>query len=103
MPELPEVETIKRILEPQLVSRTVTHLTLNRPDIVERPTPEVFAATVTGAIITSMGRQGKYLSVLLQNGGRIVLHLLLGGIIVAIDIWSKKRRRAIKCRSSSPD
>lgn len=92
MPELPEVETIKRILEPQLAGRTITRLILIRPDIVEHPTPEVFADTVTGAAITSMDRRGKYLSVLLQDGGRIVLHLRMTGcLLVTPPNWPEEK------------
>lgn len=92
MPELPEVETIKRILEPQLVGRTITRLTLNRPDIVAHPTSEVFAATATGATITGMERRGKYLSVLLGNGGRIVLHLRMTGcLLVTPPNWPEEK------------
>lgn len=83
MPELPEVETIKRILKPQLAGRTITRLTLNRPDIIEHPAPKAFAAAVTGAKIRGLDRRGKYLSVLLQNGGRIVLHLRMTGCLLA--------------------
>jgi len=82
MPELPEVETIKRILEPQLVGRTITRLALNLPDIVERPASEVFAAAVMGAKITGMERRGKYLFILLDSCARIILHLRMKGCLL---------------------
>lgn len=92
MPELPEVETIKRILEPQLVGRTITSLALNRPEIVEHPASEAFVAAVTGATITGLGRRGKYLSVLLENGGRIVLHLRMTGcLLVTPTDWQEEK------------
>lgn len=58
MPELPEVETVKRILEPQIVGCTISDLTLIRPDIIKHPTPQAFASAVTKAKITGMDRRG---------------------------------------------
>ena len=37
MPELPEVETVKRIIEPQLVGQTVLSVTVNNPQIIAHP------------------------------------------------------------------
>lgn len=83
MPELPEVETVRRILQPQLAGRQITRLTLNRPEIVKHPAPEAFAAAIEGAKITGMERRGKYLFILLGSGARIVLHLRMTGCLLA--------------------
>lgn len=82
MPELPEVETVKRILEPQLVGRNITEVTMNRPDIVAHPLSDAFAAAATGATITAMDRRGKYLTILLADGSRIILHLRMTGSLL---------------------
>lgn len=82
MPELPEVETMKRILEPQLTDCTITQVEMNRPDIVEYPTSDAFASAVTGAKVTGMGRRGKYLSIQLGSGSNIVLHLRMTGCLL---------------------
>lgn len=82
MPELPEVETIKRILEPQLTGGTTSGLTLNRPDIIAHPTPDTFTSRVTKAQITGMIRRGKYLSVLLATGDTVTLHLRMTGCLL---------------------
>ncbi len=79
MPELPEVETIRRVLAPQLCGRTVTSVTVNRPEIIAHPTAEEFCARVTGAQITGMGRRGKYLAIRLKGGAAIRLHLRMTG------------------------
>ena len=42
MPELPEVETIKRVLEPQLKSLEISDITTNRTDIIAYPSAEIF-------------------------------------------------------------
>lgn len=92
MPELPEVETIKRILEPQLVCRTISSLALNCPDIISHPTPEVFAAATTKSKITEMDRRGKYLSILLANGNKITLHLRMTGcLLVTPPGWPEEK------------
>ena len=62
MPELPEIETIKRILKPQLLGRTIGNLAMNRLDIIAHPSPEKFKSAVTGLSIDNMGRRGKFLS-----------------------------------------
>lgn len=82
MPELPEVETVRQILLPQLAGRKVVRLELNRPDIVVHPTPGAFTAAVEGATIAGMERRGKYLSIMLDSGAKIVLHLRMTGCLL---------------------
>lgn len=79
MPELPEVETIRRILEPQLLGRTIIGLVVNCPDVIAYPALEVFVRSATGARIDRMGRRGKFISLYLDNGGIILLHLRMTG------------------------
>ena len=50
MPELAEVEMIRRVLEPQLRGRTVTKLSVLRPEVVAHPQAEQFAQEVCGAV-----------------------------------------------------
>lgn len=82
MPELPEVETVKRILEPQLAGRMISTISLNRPDVIEHPSAEIFRAAVTGKKIAGMGRRGKYLSIFLESGSQIILHLRMTGSLL---------------------
>ncbi|MDO4312769.1 MAG: bifunctional DNA-formamidopyrimidine glycosylase/DNA-(apurinic or apyrimidinic site) lyase [Eubacteriales bacterium] len=79
MPELPEVETVRKILEPQLAGRTIVRLTLNRPDIIDHPSAEIFSERITGMQIAGMGRRGKFLSLKLANQDRLILHLRMTG------------------------
>jgi formamidopyrimidine-DNA glycosylase len=60
MPELPEVETVRRGLAPHIEGRTITRVTLNRKDL-RFPFPEGFAARLEGARITRFTRRAKYL------------------------------------------
>ena len=83
MPELPEVETVRRILEPQIAGRTVEKLTIRRPEVIAFPSPELFEQNITGQTAAGMNRRGKFLEILLKNGGRIVLHLRMTGCLLA--------------------
>lgn len=82
MPELPEVETIKRVIEPQIRGRTITGVTVNRPEVVAHPAAEEFAALLTGQSISHMARRGKFLIVRLDNGGQMLLHLRMTGCLL---------------------
>ena len=82
MPELPEVETIRRVLEPQIKGLTITEVTVNRPEVIGYPTAEGFCQTLTGQTIDTMTRRGKFLSVLLDSGDYFVLHLRMTGCLL---------------------
>lgn len=83
MPELPEVETVKRVLEPQLKGRTILSVCVERPEVVAHPAAEEFSQAVAGQIITGMTRRGKFLGMTLQSGDRILLHLRMTGCFLA--------------------
>lgn len=79
MPELPEVETVRRILEPQVLGRRIAGVTVRRSDVIARPEPEAFVRQVEGAVIAGMGRRGKFLTICLGDRGTLVLHLRMTG------------------------
>ena len=79
MPELPEVETIKRVLEPQIKGLKIKHITVRRPEVVAHPTSEEFCKLLTGQSISGMKRRGKFLSVSLDSGDYFMLHLRMTG------------------------
>jgi formamidopyrimidine-DNA glycosylase len=79
MPELPEVETVKRVLEPQLKGRRIVSVKLNKPEIIAHPSAEKFSRRVKNAVVLGMGRRGKFLSIELDNGRTIRLHLRMTG------------------------
>jgi formamidopyrimidine-DNA glycosylase len=82
VPELPEVETIRRQIEPELVGRRIESMDVF-DERLTRPVPsrEVERA-VTGRRIESLGRRGKYLMVRLEGGRWLVMHLRMTGNIV---------------------
>ncbi|WP_429931561.1 bifunctional DNA-formamidopyrimidine glycosylase/DNA-(apurinic or apyrimidinic site) lyase [Agrobacterium vitis] len=78
MPELPEVETVKRGLAPSMEGRRLTRLELRRPDL-RFPLPVDFAARTQGRLIISLSRRAKYLLIDLDDGVSIVSHLGMSG------------------------
>lgn len=78
MPELPEVETVRRGLEPILAEATLSHVRQNRPDL-RFPFPERFAARLEGATVDHVGRRAKYLLMPLSTGETWVTHLGMTG------------------------
>lgn len=82
MPELPEVETIKNVIEPQIQGLTVKNVTINRPEVVAYPTADEFCKAVTGQVMSSMTRRGKFLIIHLKNLSRIILHLRMTGCLL---------------------
>jgi formamidopyrimidine-DNA glycosylase len=85
MPELPEVETVRRGLEPAMVGARIVAVEQRRPDL-RFPFPARFAARLTGRDITSLGRRAKYLLADLSSGEVLVMHLgMTGRFLVAED------------------
>jgi len=79
VPELPEVETIAADLRPHLVGRTIVRCELGFPSIVRHPEPEQFVDLVTGMIVESLRRRGKYMLIGLGEDRLLVVHLGMTG------------------------
>ena len=78
MPELPEVETVRRGLAPAMENAVIAKLELNRPDL-RFPLPENFASAVEARRIVSLGRRAKYLLIELEDDLTIISHLGMSG------------------------
>jgi formamidopyrimidine-DNA glycosylase len=78
MPELPEVETVRRGLEPVMDGARFTKVEARRPDL-RWPLPKDFAAQLQGKSVTGLGRRGKYLLVDLSSGDVLMMHLGMSG------------------------
>lgn len=81
MPELPEVETVRTVLAPYLVGQTVQKVTVNLPKVIANQTPAQFCQNMTGQTIKNFTRRGKFLTLHLSNGARVVLHLRMTGTL----------------------
>ena len=82
MPELPEVETIKRDLAPSIVGRSFVAVTLNWPKTVQIPSPQAFSRSLIGKGIKQIDRRGKYLIFRLSSGEALILHFRMSGSLL---------------------
>jgi formamidopyrimidine-DNA glycosylase len=78
MPELPEVETVRRGLQPAMEGALITAVELRRPDL-RFPLPDGMALTLKDRRIEALGRRAKYLTVELDDGNVLVCHLGMSG------------------------
>jgi formamidopyrimidine-DNA glycosylase len=78
MPELPEVETVRRGLAPVLEGRRLTRVEARRPDL-RFPLPAGFAERLRGALVERLDRRGKYLLAHLDTGQTLISHLGMSG------------------------
>ena len=78
MPELPEVETVRRGLTRHLVGRTIVELQLRRDDL-RFPFPTDFSKQIEGSRVVSIDRRAKYLLIRLNNGKTWLSHLGMSG------------------------
>ncbi|TRD22374.1 bifunctional DNA-formamidopyrimidine glycosylase/DNA-(apurinic or apyrimidinic site) lyase [Palleronia caenipelagi] len=78
MPELPEVETVRRGLEPAMTGNRITRAEVRRPDL-RWPFPPRMAERLTGAGILRLGRRSKYLLIDLDTGETLIVHLGMSG------------------------
>src|SRR5580692_7074643 len=78
MPELPEVETVRRGLEPVLAGARLVRVEARRPDL-RFPLPDGFVQRLTGATIERLDRRAKYLLAPLDRGDTLVMHLGMTG------------------------
>jgi formamidopyrimidine-DNA glycosylase len=78
MPELPEVETVRRGLAPVLEGASLARVEARRPDL-RFPLPEGFVQRLTGARIERLDRRAKYLLAPLDRGDTLAMHLGMTG------------------------
>lgn len=78
MPELPEVETTRRGLEPVMKGKIITKVTVNRRDL-RMPLPKNFEKAVAGQKVKALRRRAKYMLIDLANGKSILVHLGMSG------------------------
>ena len=78
MPELPEVETVRRGLLPVMAGRRIEIAQVNRPDL-RWPLPERMADRLTGATVTHLGRRSKYILAALDTDETLLIHLGMSG------------------------
>jgi formamidopyrimidine-DNA glycosylase len=78
VPELPEVEAVRRRLEPFLTRGRIADVDVRRPDLRE-PFPRAFRARLVGRTVRSLDRRAKYLVATLSSGDALIVHLGMSG------------------------
>jgi formamidopyrimidine-DNA glycosylase len=78
VPELPEVETVRRGLAPVMEGARILRVEARRPDL-RRPLPDDFNKRLTGETVTRLGRRAKYLLADLGSGDVLLMHLGMSG------------------------
>ena len=83
MPELPEVETIRCLLDEALSGDTITDAEVRREEIILHPSPDDFRAAISGERIMKVSRRGKFLIIVLEDG-YIAIHLRMTGTLLPV-------------------
>jgi formamidopyrimidine-DNA glycosylase len=80
LPELPEVESVRRSLEPSMAGASFETVLVRRPNL-RTPFPDRFGARLTGQRVLAVRRRAKYLLVPLSSGDTLLMHLGMSGWI----------------------
>jgi formamidopyrimidine-DNA glycosylase len=83
MPELPEVESVRRQLEPTLVGRRFERVSIHDPRLVRPYEPAEVAAELEGEQVATVERRGKYLVVRFESGRVLLIHLRMTGSLLS--------------------
>jgi formamidopyrimidine-DNA glycosylase len=78
MPELPEVETVRRGLTPAMEGQVIVQADVNRPDL-RWPFPENMVQRLTGQTVVKLRRRSKYVLADLSSGETLLIHLGMSG------------------------
>ena len=82
MPELPEVEAIRQVLEPQVQGLTIQDIGVHRPEIIAHPSAGEFCGRLMGQTFDRAERRGKFLLFWFESGDHMVLHLRMTGCLL---------------------
>ena len=79
MPELPEVETVRRQIAPVLVGARIARAAISDPRLVRPFAPDLVAAEIEGERVTTVDRRGKYLIFRFESDRALLIHLRMTG------------------------
>lgn len=101
MPELPEIETVRRIIEPQIDGQMIITVSIQNPQVIAYPKAETFSDLLTGQTVSSMSRRGKFLTIHFETGDRLSLHLRMTGqlLVTPADFPEEKHTHLVFCLS----
>src|SRR5512133_4204735 len=95
MPELPEVETVRRLLEPVLVGRSFARVEIDDPRLTRPEDPAEVAAELTGERVAALERRGKYLVLRFESGRVLLIHLRMTGNLLHSPAGEVSHLRAV--------
>jgi formamidopyrimidine-DNA glycosylase len=98
MPELPEVESVRRQIAPALEGRTFDHVEITDPRLTRPHDPFEVARELEGERVTKVDRRGKYLIVRFESGRALLIHLRMTGSLrhaPAGELGADPHRRAV--------
>ena len=90
MPELPEVETVRKGIASRAVGRRIERVEVGRERTVRRFGRESLVAGLSGTVITAANRRGKYLLCPLDSGEQMMIHLRMSGRVLFAAIGSER-------------
>jgi formamidopyrimidine-DNA glycosylase len=95
VPELPEVETVRRNIAPALEGRRLEHVEISDVRLTRPEDPLVVAAELTGERVAHVDRRGKYLIVRFASGRALLIHLRMTGSLRVDGLAGDPHRRAL--------
>lgn len=101
MPELPEVETVRRQLEPELVGKRIESASVLDERLTRPEPPAALERAVAGREVTAVARRGKYLLLGLEGGRTLALHLRMTGNLLLRDPREGKTADLMKSEPAS--
>jgi formamidopyrimidine-DNA glycosylase len=103
MPELPEVETIRRQLAPHLTGRTIRTAEVLDARWSEPAAPAEVADAIEGRRVVDVGRRGKYFDVELEGEVHLVMHLRMTGNLLVVPAGDEEERPYVRVRFGLDD
>ena len=103
MPELPEVEVTRRLIEPLLVGRRISSVRTTRDSYFFLTKPATLKRNLLGRRVVELSRRGKYLLAQLDDGKRLMLHLGMTGQLFSQYATSVRLLSASRRSSLSPE
>ncbi|MGB6371699.1 MAG: DNA-formamidopyrimidine glycosylase [Atribacterota bacterium] len=82
MPELPEVETIRRGLQKQIKNKQIKDIVINVDKIVKKPSLREFITKIKDKKIKEIDRRGKYIIIHLDSRNKLIVHLGMTGLLI---------------------
>ncbi len=82
MPELPEVETIRRDLQEKIIDKQIKDVIVNISKVIKKPSLEKFIAKTKDKKIKEIDRRGKYIIIQLDSRDKLIVHLGMTGLLI---------------------